>query len=110
MPMKIKIPYAKLPVVTKTKFCLAVVGMALGFASMARAENPPGDEPSNPPEFKNLSDLKWDKILPDLGKNSQRFAFCMSIQKRKPPVCLYARQRRSTYASIGIAPTKLTRS
>jgi len=70
MPMKIKISYAKLPVVTKTKFCLAVVGMALGFASMARAENPPGDVLSNALEFKNFSDVKWDKILPDLGQNS----------------------------------------
>jgi quercetin dioxygenase-like cupin family protein len=26
--------------------------------------------PSSTPEFKNLSNLKWDKVLPDLGENS----------------------------------------
>jgi mannose-6-phosphate isomerase-like protein (cupin superfamily) len=31
---------------------------------------PTAAEHSTLPEFKNLSDLKWDKILPDLGENS----------------------------------------
>ncbi|PYJ22752.1 MAG: hypothetical protein DME92_02880, partial [Verrucomicrobia bacterium] len=44
--------------------------MALGFALMGWAENPLGDVSSNAPEFKNLSEIKWDKILPDLDENS----------------------------------------
>ncbi len=46
--------------------------MALSFLPSSQAAEPiasPGAA-VNAPEFKNLSDLKWDKILPDLGADS----------------------------------------
>jgi mannose-6-phosphate isomerase-like protein (cupin superfamily) len=54
----------------KTKFYFAIVAAALGLPLIGRAENPPSDVTPNVPEFKNLSDLKWDKVLPNLGENS----------------------------------------
>ncbi len=70
----------------KTKFCLA---LAIGIAGMPLRG--PGAEPSatavatnsrTPADakpvgavFKNLSDLKWEKILPDLGENSPEICF-----------------------------------
>ena len=46
--------------------------MAFSFLLSSRAAEPvasPGAA-ANAPEFKNLSDLKWDKILPDLRADS----------------------------------------
>ncbi len=39
-------------------------------ASSATASSLPVAENTNAPEFKKLSEIKWDKILPDLGENS----------------------------------------
>ena len=44
--------------------------MALVFVLIGRADNPRADVSSNVPEAKNLSQNKWDKIVPDLGENS----------------------------------------
>ena len=58
----------------RTKLYLAIVVAALtSFALSERGAEPgaPSAEAApNAPEFKNLSDLKWDKILPDLGADS----------------------------------------
>ena len=54
----------------KKEFCLAIVVATVAFTLSGLAENPPGDATANTPEFKNLSDLKWDKILPDLRESS----------------------------------------
>jgi mannose-6-phosphate isomerase-like protein (cupin superfamily) len=56
----------------KKKLHLAFVVTALtGFALSGYAQEPSGTVAvANSPEFKNLSDLKWDKILPDLGADS----------------------------------------
>ncbi|PYK38394.1 MAG: hypothetical protein DME49_08085 [Verrucomicrobia bacterium] len=62
----------------KTKLCLAIVMAALGsFALNGRSAEPsatvastPGETSANEPIFKKLSELKWDKILPDLGESS----------------------------------------
>ena len=59
----------------KIKFYLAIVVTALGLTLTGQTGNPPGDVASNKPEFKNLSDLKWDKILPDLGADSPEICF-----------------------------------
>jgi mannose-6-phosphate isomerase-like protein (cupin superfamily) len=55
----------------KTKLWLATV-MAFSFLPSSQASEPVASPGAtvNAPEFKNLSDLKWDKILPDLGANS----------------------------------------
>jgi hypothetical protein len=57
----------------KTKSYLAILA-AFSFLLSSRAAEPiPIASPEavvNAPEFKNLSDLKWDKILPDLGADS----------------------------------------
>ena len=56
----------------KKKLHLAFVVAALtGFALSGYAQQSGGTfGVANSPEFKNLSDLKWDKILPDLGADS----------------------------------------
>src|ERR1700736_1842917 len=74
----------------KTKLPFAVALMMLGFSWSGRGQQPDepagGSPPSSPavamensiaseasadaPVFKNLSDLKWKKILPDLGESS----------------------------------------
>src|SRR5256886_3250298 len=56
----------------KKKLHLAFVVTALaGFALSGYAQQSGGTVGVvNSPEFKNLSDLKWDKILPDLGADS----------------------------------------
>ncbi len=56
----------------KEKLHLAFVVTALtGFALSGYAQESGGTVAvANSPEFKNLSDLKWDKILPDLGADS----------------------------------------
>jgi len=58
----------------KTKLYLATVIAVFSFLLSSRAAQPtPVASPEtavNAPEFKNLSDLKWDKILPDLGADS----------------------------------------
>lgn len=53
-----------------TGFWLAIVVATVVFTLSGRAENPPSDATSKTPEFKNLSDLKWGKILPDLRESS----------------------------------------
>src|SRR6266487_5259556 len=56
----------------KKKLHLAFVVTALiGFALSGYAQESDGTvAAANSPEFKNLSDLKWDKILPDLRADS----------------------------------------
>jgi hypothetical protein len=54
----------------KMRFSLVIVVGALAIAPTAWAENPLESATSNAPDFKNLADLKWDKILPDLGTDS----------------------------------------
>ena len=59
----------------KMKFFLAIIVAAVpGLALIGRTVEPKAtvtpEAAANAPEFKNLSDLKWDKILPDLGEDS----------------------------------------
>ena len=60
----------------KAKWYLAIVAVATlaSFALSGRGAEPSATgapaATANAPEFKNLSDLKWDKILPDLGADS----------------------------------------
>src|SRR5438270_4156396 len=57
----------------KTKLYLAIL-TTFSFLLSSRAADPipiaSQEAAVKAPEFKNLSDLKWDKILPDLGANS----------------------------------------
>ncbi|PYK43210.1 MAG: hypothetical protein DME46_08190, partial [Verrucomicrobia bacterium] len=55
-----------------------ISSIVLGLAILAFNET--GAQTTEPatsdgPIFKNLSDLKWDKILPDLGENSPEICF-----------------------------------
>jgi len=64
----------------KMKLSLAIVAAALsGFALIGRTAEPGATVASqtaaSAPEFKNLSDLKWDKILPDFGADSPQIGF-----------------------------------
>ena len=58
---------------------LAVAIVAL---TQARAQSPePANAAGDVPIFKNLSDLKWDKIIPDLGDSSPEICFLRVDQK-----------------------------
>jgi mannose-6-phosphate isomerase-like protein (cupin superfamily) len=65
----------------KMKLCVAVVIGVVGLALRGSGAEPsatvgatvastPGVANAEEPIFKKLSDLKWDKILPDLGESS----------------------------------------
>ena len=57
----------------QTKLCLTILTAFIFLLSSRAAESIPigsAEAAVNAPEFKNLSDLKWDKILPDLGADS----------------------------------------
>jgi mannose-6-phosphate isomerase-like protein (cupin superfamily) len=62
----------------KKRMHVAIFGAALasftpGGGAQTDAAGPV--PPANAPEFKNLADLKWDKILPDLGADSPEICF-----------------------------------
>lgn len=79
----------------KTKVHLAVAVTLLGFGWSSQGQEPDGPASASPPSsptatmaspaaseatadatiFKNVSDLKWDKILPDLGESSPEICF-----------------------------------
>jgi mannose-6-phosphate isomerase-like protein (cupin superfamily) len=74
----------------KTKMQLAVVVVMLGFGLSGRGQEPDAPASASPPSssaattaspstdapvFKNLSDLKWEKILLDLGESSPEICF-----------------------------------
>jgi quercetin dioxygenase-like cupin family protein len=61
----------------KTKLYLAALLAGLiGFALSEHGADPakenasPAEAAVNAPEFKNLADLKWERMLPDLGESS----------------------------------------
>jgi mannose-6-phosphate isomerase-like protein (cupin superfamily) len=57
----------------KTSLYLAMIAAVAGFSLSGRAEEKQAgafDANASVPVFKNLPDLKWDKILPDLGSDS----------------------------------------
>src|SRR2546422_8864075 len=55
----------------KTKLYLAsMIAFSFLLSSHAAELAASPETAVNAPEFKNLSDLKWDKILPDLGADS----------------------------------------
>ena len=61
----------------KTKFPLPILlAVALLVLTNIRAQTTePTAATSDGPIFKNVSDLKWDKIIPDLGENSPEICF-----------------------------------
>ena len=61
----------------KTRFALSILlALALLALTNLRAQTTePMAAMSDGPIFKNVSDLKWDKILPDLGENSPEICF-----------------------------------
>src|SRR5450755_635255 len=58
----------------KTKLFLALLAAVFGFALSTRSAEPiestPVEATANAPIFTNYSDIKWNRILPDLGENS----------------------------------------
>jgi mannose-6-phosphate isomerase-like protein (cupin superfamily) len=61
----------------KTRFSFWVLlALATGALTQIHAQSPEPDAPAGDvPIFKNLTDLKWDKILPDLGESSPEICF-----------------------------------
>ncbi len=63
--------------VMKTRFSVSILS-ALAIASLTQihGQSPePATTEGGVPIFKNLSDLKWDKIIPDLGESSPEICF-----------------------------------
>ena len=79
----------------KTKLCLATV-IALSFLLSSHAVEPVASQEAavKAPEFKNLSDLKWDKILPDLGANSPEISV-LHVDPKTHATSLLIRTRTS---------------
>ena len=87
----------------KTRLPFAVALTMLSFGWSGRAQEPDGSASASPtsspaaatesspaseasadaPVFKNLSDLKWEKILPDLGESSPQICFLHVDPKTK---------------------------
>ena len=61
----------------KTRFPFSILlAVALLVLTNIRAQTTePTAATSDGPIFKNVSDLKWDKIIPDLGENSPEICF-----------------------------------
>jgi mannose-6-phosphate isomerase-like protein (cupin superfamily) len=60
---------------TKLFLSISLTIAALAFLGVyAQTTEPPATN-ADVPIFKNLSDLKWDKIIPDLGENSPEICF-----------------------------------
>jgi hypothetical protein len=61
----------------KTRFALSILlALALLALTNLRAQTTePTAATSDGPIFKNVSDLKWDKIIPDLGEDSPEICF-----------------------------------
>ena len=58
--------------------------LALAVAALTQIDaqsSEPATTAGDVPIFKNLSDLKWDRILPDLGENSPEICFLHSDPK-----------------------------
>jgi mannose-6-phosphate isomerase-like protein (cupin superfamily) len=61
----------------KTRFSFSIL-LALALLALTHVgaqTTEPTSATSNGPIFKNVSDLKWDKIIPDLGENSPEICF-----------------------------------
>src|SRR5437868_10474660 len=61
----------------KTRFSLSVLPVLalLALTNIGAQTTEPTSATSDGPIFKNVSDLKWDKIIPDLGENSPEICF-----------------------------------
>ena len=78
----------------KTKLYLAsVIAFSFLLSSHAAEAVAPPEAAAKAPEFKNLSDLKWDKILPDLGADS-------------PEICVLHVDRKTHATSLLIRTPK----
>ncbi len=72
----------------KTLWCRAVVGVIISFAMSAHAQEAKDSAHAAAPEmprmiFANYAELKWDKILPDLGENSPEICILHMDSKTK---------------------------
>jgi hypothetical protein len=63
--------------IIKTKFPFSILlAVALFVLTNIRAQTTePTAVTSDGPIFKNVSDLKWDKVIPDLGESSPEICF-----------------------------------
>jgi mannose-6-phosphate isomerase-like protein (cupin superfamily) len=61
----------------KTRFSFwPAFALAIGALAQIHAQSPePATTHADVPIFKNLSDLKWNKIIPDLGESSPEICF-----------------------------------
>src|ERR1051326_2823916 len=62
------------------------------------------------PIFSDFKDLKWDKILPDLGDSSPEICVLHVDPKTKATKLMIRTPKAFISANIGTAPTRRTRS
>jgi len=87
----------------KTKLYLAMIAFRFLLSSHAAEPVAPPEAAVKAPEFKNLSDLKWDKILPDLGADSPEISVLHVDPKThatslliRTPKAIHVRKHRHT--------------
>ena len=87
----------------KTRFPFSILlAVALLVLTNIRAQTTePTAATSDGPIFKNVSDLKWDKIIPDLGENSPEICFLRVDPKTHASSLSFAPRKRSMCESIG---------
>lgn len=102
----------------KTRLFLAIViGALTSFSLSGRGEEPTtspantsGETATNAPMFQNWRTQNGTRFYPIWATVRRRSAFCVSIQRRRPRVCSFARLKPFTFASIGTRRMKLTPS
>ena len=82
--MKMKIYLAIVLVAAAAGFVLKGIAAEPSATAAATTASPvAGEASADAPVFKNLSDLKWEKILPDLGESSPEICFLHVDPKTK---------------------------
>ena len=96
--------------IMKTRFALSILlALALLALTNLRAQTTePTSATSDGPIFKNVSDLKWDKIIPDLGENSPEICFLRVDPTTHATSLLIRTSKAIQYENIGTPLTSHT--
>src|SRR5438132_14136604 len=82
----------------KSRFSLSVLPVLalLALTNIGAQTTEPTSATSDGPIFKNLSDLKWDKIIPELGENSPEICF-LRVDPKTHPTSLLIRTSKAIH-------------
>ena len=91
----------------KAKFSVWVLlALAITALTQTRAQSPePATTAGDVPIFKNLSDLKWDKIIPDLGDSSPEICF-LRVDQKTGATSLLIRTSKAIHAADACAASE----